>query len=164
MSCGVGWRWGSDPVLLWLWWKPAATALIWPLARESPYATGVALEKAKKDTHKKNPSLQSLHDTTTDYTVLGIHHLYIQTMGSGSMEGISSSGNSCGGRAVFLQGSMGLRELLASQMPSDSGSAVSVIETPQGTEDYIFLFHTHALMLCIFLHVSFLWISLPRKE
>ena len=31
MSCGVGRRLGSDPALLWLWCRPAATALIRPL-------------------------------------------------------------------------------------------------------------------------------------
>ena len=35
-------------LLLWLWRRPAAVALVGPLAREPPYATGVALEKTKK--------------------------------------------------------------------------------------------------------------------
>ena len=52
MSCGVGRRHGSDPVVLWLWHRPPATALIGPLAWESPYAAGVALEKTKKKMHK----------------------------------------------------------------------------------------------------------------
>ena len=47
MSCGVGRRHGSDPAWLWLWRRPAATALIAPLAWELPYAAGAALEKAK---------------------------------------------------------------------------------------------------------------------
>ena len=47
MSCDVGHRGVSDPVLLWLWHRPAATALIGPLAWEPPYAAGTALEKAK---------------------------------------------------------------------------------------------------------------------
>ena len=38
MSCGVGCRRGSDPVLLWLWRRPVATALIRPLAWEPSYA------------------------------------------------------------------------------------------------------------------------------
>ena len=47
MSCGVGLRLGSDPVLLWL--RLAAVALIRPLAWESLYAMGVALKsKGKK--------------------------------------------------------------------------------------------------------------------
>ena len=48
MSCGVGRRRGSDPKLLWLWCRPAAVALIKPLAWEAPYAVGVALKKKKK--------------------------------------------------------------------------------------------------------------------
>ena len=44
----VGRRRGSDPKLLWLWCRPAATALIRPLAWEPPYAVGVALEKTKR--------------------------------------------------------------------------------------------------------------------
>ena len=55
MSCGVGRRRGSDPELLWLWRRPAATALIGPLAWEPPYAAGAAQEMAKK-TKKKKPS------------------------------------------------------------------------------------------------------------
>ena len=47
-SCGVGHRHGSDPALLWLWHRPADVALIRPLARELPYASGAALKKAKK--------------------------------------------------------------------------------------------------------------------
>ena len=47
-SCGVGCRCGSDPALLWLWCSLVATAPIGPLAWESPYAVGVAPEKAKR--------------------------------------------------------------------------------------------------------------------
>ena len=47
MSCGVGCRLPSDPVLLWLWCRLVATARIRPLAWEPPYAVGVALEKEK---------------------------------------------------------------------------------------------------------------------
>ena len=48
VSCGVGRRRGSDLVLLWLWCRPAAEALIQPLAWESPYAARAAVEKAKR--------------------------------------------------------------------------------------------------------------------
>ena len=48
VSCGVGGRQGSDPALLWLWHRAAATAPIGPLAWEPTYAAGVALEKAKR--------------------------------------------------------------------------------------------------------------------
>ena len=40
-------QWAKDPALLWLWCRPAATALIRPLAWELPYAVGAALEKTK---------------------------------------------------------------------------------------------------------------------
>ena len=53
MSCGVGHRCSLDPALLWLWHRLAATAPIRPIAWEPPYATGVALEKAKNK-NKKN--------------------------------------------------------------------------------------------------------------
>ena len=53
VSCGVGRRHGSDPMLLWLWCRPLAIALIRPLTWEPPYATGVAQEIAKKTKKKK---------------------------------------------------------------------------------------------------------------
>ena len=52
-DCGVGSRRSSDPSLLWLWRRPAATARIWPLAWEPPNATGAALEKDKRQKTKK---------------------------------------------------------------------------------------------------------------
>ena len=42
MGCGVGWRYSSDPALLWLWCRPEAAALIRPLAWELP--VGAALK------------------------------------------------------------------------------------------------------------------------
>ena len=54
MSCGVGRRRHSNLVLLWLWHRLAATALIRPLAWELPYAAGVALEGQKNNNNKKN--------------------------------------------------------------------------------------------------------------
>ena len=48
MSCGVGHKRRLDPELLWLWWRPVATALIRPLVWKPPYAVGAALEKTKK--------------------------------------------------------------------------------------------------------------------
>ena len=53
MSRGVGRRRGSDRALLWLWYKPAATAPIRPLAWEPPYAVGEAQEMAKRQKKKK---------------------------------------------------------------------------------------------------------------
>ena len=50
-----GHRCGSDPALLWFAGRPAATALIQPLAWELPYAPGVALNKQTK-THWRRSS------------------------------------------------------------------------------------------------------------
>ena len=44
MSCAVGGRHGSNPVLLWLWCKLAAIAPIRPVAWELPFATGAFRE------------------------------------------------------------------------------------------------------------------------
>ena len=52
MSCGEGHSHGLDPALLWLWLRPAAKALIGPLAWELPYAVGAA--PTKKRQKKKN--------------------------------------------------------------------------------------------------------------
>ena len=54
MSCGVGLRHSSDPALLWLWHRPAAVALIGPLAWEPPYAAGTAPPKKKKERKEYN--------------------------------------------------------------------------------------------------------------
>ena len=50
MSGGVGRRHSSDPLLLWLWCRLAAVALIQPLVWEIPYAASGPL---KKKTAKK---------------------------------------------------------------------------------------------------------------
>ena len=52
MSCSVGHRCGLDPALLWLWHRPAAVALIQPLAWEPLYPEGAALKKQKKKKKK----------------------------------------------------------------------------------------------------------------
>ena len=47
-------QWIKDLALLWLWCRPAAVALIRPLAWEPPYATGASLKNKKtKKTKKK---------------------------------------------------------------------------------------------------------------
>ena len=40
-------QWIRDLVLLWLWCRQAAVALIHPLAWELPYAVGTAIKKTK---------------------------------------------------------------------------------------------------------------------
>ena len=67
MSCGVGRRCGSDPVLLWLWlwYRLVTTVPIRSLAWEPPYAAGVALGKDKKTGKKEDKAvltrLSSVH-------------------------------------------------------------------------------------------------------
>ena len=60
MNCGVGCRRGSDPVLLWLWCRLVATAPIRPLAWEPPYATAAALDMAKRQKTKQQPTWKML--------------------------------------------------------------------------------------------------------
>ena len=45
VSGGVGCKRGWDLAWLWPWWRPAVVAPIGPLAREPPYAAGVALKE-----------------------------------------------------------------------------------------------------------------------
>ena len=70
MSCAAGCRRGLDLAWLWLWRRPAAVALIPPLAWEPPYALGAALVKTKQN---KEISLDPLHIQCIllhDYTTL----------------------------------------------------------------------------------------------
>ena len=77
MSCGVGCRHSSDPVLLWLWCKLAATAQIGPLVWEPPYAVGAALEKkkkTKKQTDKKtNKQKKEFRHGSAEMNLTSIH-------------------------------------------------------------------------------------------
>ena len=47
MSCGIGHRRSWDLAWLRLWHRPAAAAVIHPLAWEPPHAMGVALKRQK---------------------------------------------------------------------------------------------------------------------
>ena len=51
ISCGIGHRCGSNLVLLWLWHRPAATALVRPLAQELPCGP----KKKRKKKWTQNP-------------------------------------------------------------------------------------------------------------
>ena len=54
---GVGRRHGPDIALLWLWRRPADTALIRPLAWEPPYAVGAAQKGQKTKYINKGKSM-----------------------------------------------------------------------------------------------------------
>ena len=60
----LGCRRGSDPALLWLWRRLAATALIRPLAWEPPYAAGAAQEITKR--LKKKKTIEWINDHRHD--------------------------------------------------------------------------------------------------
>ena len=47
-------QWVKDPVLLWLWCRPAAVVSIRPLAWDRPYVMGAALKSRKKQKKKLN--------------------------------------------------------------------------------------------------------------
>ena len=59
VSWGVGHRHNLDPALLWLWYRPAALAVIQPLIWELPCAVGAAL-KGKKRANKGRDSQTSM--------------------------------------------------------------------------------------------------------
>jgi len=54
-------QWVTDLVLLWLWCRPAAVALIQPLARAPPYTESVALKKKKEEGRKKGRKEKKPH-------------------------------------------------------------------------------------------------------
>ena len=54
LPLAVGLRRGLDSTLLWLWHRLVATASIRLLAWESPYATGVALNRQEKKLFKRS--------------------------------------------------------------------------------------------------------------
>ena len=70
MSYSVGHRRISDPKLLWLCCRPAAAALIRPLAWELSYAASAALKRQKKKKKKKKkrnrPGYTQLHGCLPD--------------------------------------------------------------------------------------------------
>ena len=66
----MGHRCGSDPLLLWLWHRPVATAPIRPLAWESPYAMRVAQEIAETKKKKECDGYCSMQQTSNQKGLL----------------------------------------------------------------------------------------------
>ena len=64
VSAGVDHRCSSALALLWLWCRPAAPALIQPLAWEPPYAVGAGLTKTKQTDKIKSSFLISIFSTS----------------------------------------------------------------------------------------------------
>ena len=61
MSGCVGHRHGSDPALLWLWWRPAATAPIQPLAWERRGCRPKKTKKQKNETNHEPVNVTHVH-------------------------------------------------------------------------------------------------------
>ena len=80
MSYAVGHRHSSDPSLLWLWRRPAATALIRPLALEPPHAVGAALEKAKRQ--KKEYEFLEFPSWLSEMNLTGIMRMQVRSLAS----------------------------------------------------------------------------------
>ena len=72
MSCGVGHRRSSDPMLLWLWCRLAATAPSRPVAWEPLYAVEVAQEMAKRPKKKGKNKRDGLSIRTAGYNLFFI--------------------------------------------------------------------------------------------
>ena len=70
LSYGVGHRYGSDPMLLWLWHRLEAVAPIRPLAWEPPYAVGEALKRPPAPQKKKWDTIQKRHKLYSSFTFL----------------------------------------------------------------------------------------------
>ena len=73
MSCGIGRRCDLDPAVLWLWRRPAATALIRSLAWDPPYAAGVALEKTKKKKEKEKNTMNFFAEQKLTHRLIKIY-------------------------------------------------------------------------------------------
>ena len=74
MSGGAGYRRGLDLALLWLWCRPAAAALIRPLAWEPPYAAGAALKsKTNKKPLRQHETLYNKHNHHKNQTTHDNH-------------------------------------------------------------------------------------------
>ena len=71
-------QWVGDPVLLWLWCRLAAVALIRTLAWEPPYAVGAALKsktknkKQKTNTHPPQKKTEKLYQRLIEFLKLWI--------------------------------------------------------------------------------------------
>ena len=70
MSCGIGCRRSSDPALLWLWHRPAATALIRPPSRGTSIWRGCGPRKDKK---KKEEEEEEIIRDVTKYLNINMY-------------------------------------------------------------------------------------------
>ena len=86
VNYGVGCRHGLDPMLLWLWHRPAAIPLIWPPAWEFPHAWHVAL-KSNKYINKGKKEKENLYPWGREGWVLSSLLLLIRIFNNGTSTG-----------------------------------------------------------------------------
>ena len=81
VSWDVGWRCSSDPMLLWLWGRLAASAPIQPPAWEPPDTSGAALksQKKKKKSHNLLNELLYLRKRPSDLHTELVHSSFIHS-------------------------------------------------------------------------------------
>ena len=72
MSCGVGCRHVLDLALLWLWYRPVATAPIQSLAWELPHAVGAAKTQTQKQLSMVNSTKSKVIENRLGKNVLRI--------------------------------------------------------------------------------------------
>ena len=95
MSCDAGRRCGSDPALLWLWCKLAATVPIGPLAWEPPYATGAVLEKAKRQKKKKRRKKKKPAEESTQGNALNVINMKLKQIPQENTESTRDNNKHC---------------------------------------------------------------------
>ena len=103
-ALGMGCRCSSDPVLLSLWRRPAATTLIRTLAWEFPYATGAVLNKTKDPPPKKKgwPRRKETSRTTAEVISFPPPYLLASQRWSLLAEGMSVKTWNKNSRVVFV--------------------------------------------------------------
>ena len=68
-------QWVKNPELLWLWCRPAAAAVILPLAWEPPCAMGAALKKKKKKRERERERKEKKKKTFPRADITKYHKL-----------------------------------------------------------------------------------------
>ena len=77
MSCGVGHRHGSDPMLLWLWYRLVAKVLIRPLVWELPYCLKFGNNQKKQNKTKTNPTPKKVNPLAFEKIILYFYFMGI---------------------------------------------------------------------------------------
>ena len=90
MSCDVGRRHGLDLVLLWLWYRRAAAALMQPLTWEPPYAMDAALKKRKTKTKKQTNKTKNGVPIITKINISVALNVWVHCLSEGHMKDIKT--------------------------------------------------------------------------